>query len=214
MSESFKAALAAYPTTPHPADEASPRLSKADVAHLERWVSDERADEVWNTIHRAAQEHGTPLPVRFFIQETLGVRELAESMKHRRTNRRRYRERADQMVRIANFLRKPLPNGVLLIPTGVELARGLDEAAEKCREYVAVSRDRSGVLRWTRKSKPRHVFISKLSNDLYGLTGRWLDHAVAVLTEIALDEPEIDDDQVIWVRRGVRRSKPSSRRGK
>jgi hypothetical protein len=214
VSEPFKAVLAAYRTTPHPADGASPRLSKEDVAHLKRWMSDERADDVWNTIHRAAQEHGTALPVQFFIQETLGIRALAESVKHRRTNRTRYREWADQMVRIAKFLRQPLPNGVLLIPSGVELARGLDEAAQKCREYVAVSKDLSGVLRWTRESKPRHVFISKLSNDLYGITGRWLDHAVAVLTEIALDELEIDDDQVIWVRRGVRRNKPSSRRAK
>jgi hypothetical protein len=147
VSKSFKDILSAYATTPHPADGASPRLSKADVAHVKRWMSEERADEVWNTIRRAAQEHGTPLPVRFFIQETLGVRELAESMKHRRTNRKRYRERADQMVRIAKFLRQPLPNGVLLIPSGVELARGLDEAAQTCREYVAISRDLSGVLR-------------------------------------------------------------------
>ena len=214
MSETFKAALAAYQSTPHPADGNVPRLSPEDVAHLERWVADERADEVWNSIRNAVQDQGTVLPARFFIQETLGARELARSMSHRRKNRERYRKQAEQMVRTAKFLREPLPNGVLLIPSGGELARGLDEAAQTCRQYVDVSRDLSGVLKWTRESKPRHVFISKLSNDLYGLTGRWLDHAVAVLTEIAFDKSEIDDDQVIWVRRGVKRSTPIKKRHK
>lgn len=212
MSKSFKAVLTAYPTTPHPADGQAPRLSATDVAHLNRWSADERADEVWNTIRHAAQSHGTPLPVRFFIQETLAVRQFAESFKHRRDNRTYYRDRADQMRRIARFLRAPLPNGMLLIPTGMELASGLDEAAQKCREYVAVSRKLSGVLKWTRESKPLHVFMSLFSNDLHGFTGQWLDHEVAVLAEIAFDEAEIDDDRVIWVRRGVKRSKPASRR--
>jgi hypothetical protein len=214
VSKSFKATLAAYPITPHPADDDGrvPRLSSEDSAHLKRWARDDRADEVWNTIHRAAQSHGTPPPMLVLIQETLGARELAKSMNHRRKNRKQYRERADQMVRIAKFLRAPVPYGVLLIPTAMELARGLDEAAQKCREYVAVSRNLSGLLQWTRESKPRDVFISILSHDLHGLTGRWLDHEVAVLAEIAFDEAEIDDDQVIWVRRGVKRSKPASRR--
>jgi hypothetical protein len=207
VPEPFKVALAAYSTTPHPADDTPPRLSPADVAHLKRWVGDERADEVWNTIRNAVNEHGMALPVRLFIQETLAVRNLAESMKHRRKSRERYRKHANEMIRMANFLRAPLPNGVQLIPSGPKLARELDEAAQKCREYVAVSRDLSGVLKWTRESKPRDVFMSKLSNDLYGLTGRWLDHAVAVLTEIAFNVPEIEDDQVIWMRRGVQRRK-------
>jgi hypothetical protein len=59
-----------------------------------------------------------------------------------------------------------------------------------------------------------HTIISQLSNILRGLTGRWLDYEVAVLTEIAFDEPEIDSDQVIWVRRGVKRSTPGRKRTK
>jgi hypothetical protein len=37
---------------------------------------------------------------------------------------------------------------------------------------------------------------------------------VAVLTEIAFDELEIDSDQVIWVRRGVKRSRVVRKRAK
>jgi hypothetical protein len=182
-----------------------PRLHQKDIEHLKRWKDDDRADEVWNTIRRAALKRGMQLPPRVFIQHTLGARLVAESIDHRRANRERYRKNAEQMMRIAKFLRTPLPNGVLLIPTGGELARGLDEAAKKCREYVAVSRDQPSVVKWTRQSKPLHVFISQLSSDLYAITGRRLDYEVGVLAEIALDEPEIDPNQVIWVRRSVKR---------
>jgi hypothetical protein len=59
-------------------------------------------------------------------------------------------------------------------------------------------------MKWTRESKPSQVFMSLLSNDLKGISGKWLDHEVAVLTEIAFDKSEIDADKVIWARRGVR----------
>jgi hypothetical protein len=127
MAKSFKAALAAYQTTPHPADGASlPRLRDKDIAHLKRWLADERADEVWKTIDRAAQDHGTPVPVRFFIQETLATRKFAESItKHRQMDRIYFRKYANEMVRIASFLETPLPNGVLLILPAWNLLGGL-----------------------------------------------------------------------------------------
>jgi hypothetical protein len=31
-----------------------PRLTPADLAHLKRWADDDRAQEVWDTINRAA----------------------------------------------------------------------------------------------------------------------------------------------------------------
>jgi hypothetical protein len=61
------------------------------------------------------------------------------------------------------------------------------------------------VIKWTRESKPAHVFMSLLSNDLNGITGRWHDHEVAVLTQIAFGDPDFDKEQVFWVRRQVER---------
>jgi hypothetical protein len=210
VTKSFKGALAAYPTTSHPADSTRkpPRLSPADRAHLKRWADDERADKVWSTINSAAQKRGRVIPDRFFIQEILGARGIAESLNHRRKHRDQYRKYAAQMERDAKTLRQRLPNGITLIPNGDELAQKLDDAARTYRDYAAVSRNLPGVIKWTRESRARHVFISQVSNNLHGITGRWLDYEVAVLTEIAFDEPEIDSDQVIWVRRGVKRSKP------
>ena len=49
--------------------------------------------------------------------------------------------------------------------------------------------------------------MSLLSNDLKGITGRWLDQEVAVLTQIAFGDPDFDKEQVFWVRRRVNRSK-------
>ena len=110
------------------------------------------------------------------------------------------------MVEIAKVLRERLPNGFLLIPTGEELAERLDEAAQTYRDYVAVARNAARGMKWTRQSKPIHVFMSLLSNDLKGITRKWLDYEVAVLTEIAFDKPEIDADKVIWARRGAKRN--------
>jgi hypothetical protein len=198
MTDSFAAALTSYAE--------SPSLSLAHRAHVKRWSDDDRAEEVWNVIDRAAQECGRVLPVRFFIQETLGARDVAQSLHHQRKNRERYRKHAAQMMEIANVLRKPLPNGLLLIPNGAELAGKLADAAQKYREYVAPSRNVPGVIKWTRESKPAHVFMSLVSNDLNGIAGRWLDPEVAVLAQIAFDDPDIDREQVFWVRRRVERS--------
>jgi hypothetical protein len=167
VTESLKAVLAAYPSTPHPTDGLLPRLSPADVAHLKRWADDERADEVWNTIDSAAKERGMLFPARLFIQELLGARDIAESINHRRKHRDLYRKYAAQMERDAKTLRQRLANGLTLIPNGDKLAQRLDEAARTYRGYAAVSWNLPGVIKWTRESRPRHVFTSQLSNNLF-----------------------------------------------
>jgi hypothetical protein len=214
MTESFKDVLAAYPSTPHPADKSLPRLSRTDVAHLERWADDERADEVWNTIKAAVEKRGMLLPVGFFIREVLGTRDIATSLDHRRKYRERYRKHAARMAEIAKVLRERLPNGFLLIPTGEDLAKKLDEAAREYRDYVAVARNVVRGMTWTRQSEPMHVFMKQLSDDLKGVTGKWLDYEVAVLTEIAFGKLEIDTDKVIWARRGAKRNTKVSKRTK
>jgi hypothetical protein len=85
----------------------------------------------------------------------------------------------------------------------------LEDAAKQYRRYVAVSLNIPGEVRWTHKSKPSDIFISALSNLFNGLTGRWLDYEVAVLAQIAFDDPNIDNEQVIWIRRGIERSRAS-----
>jgi hypothetical protein len=205
VAKSFQAIVAAYQSDRHPVDGSQPRLSRAAVAHLKRWAKDERADEVWNTIESAAKKRGMLITPRFFIQEVLGTWSVATSIIHRRKHRQQYRKHAARMVEVAKILREPLPNGLLLVPTGEKLAEKLDDAARIYREHVAVARNEPLGMMWTRESKPLHVFMSLLSKDLKGITGKWLDYEVAVLAEIAFDKPEIDADQVAWARRGAKR---------
>ena len=149
----------------------------------------------------AARSRDIELPAGFFIQEVLGARDIATSMNYRQNNRERYRKYAAQMEEIANVLRKRLPNRLPLMPTGEELAGRLEAAARRYRDYVAVARNETRGMNWTRELKPLQVFMSLLSNDLKGISGKWLDDEVAVLTEIAFDKSEIDTDRVIWARR-------------
>jgi hypothetical protein len=109
------------------------------------------------------------------------------------------------MQKAANILREETPDDFLLIPSGKKIARMLEDAAKQYRDYVAVSWSSAGVVKWTRQSRLTDIFASGLSNILRNLTGKWLDHEVAVLTQIAFDDPDFDNDQVIWIRRGVER---------
>jgi hypothetical protein len=197
MPESFKAALISY---------SDPGLTTDQKAHLQRWADDDRADEVWQSIERAAQKNKKLLPEGFFIGEILAAKRVAISIGHRWKYRERYRKQAEQMERIAKFLREPRPAGIPPYPPATELARMLDEAAHNFRGEVAISRDLPGVVKFGRQSKPPTVFMTMVSNDLNNITGCWLDKEVAVLTEIAFDSPDvIDPDDARWARRRVGR---------
>jgi hypothetical protein len=213
VTKSFRAALIAYPREKD-VNGSLPHLSSADVAHLKRWADDERADEVWKAIESAAKKRGMLIPPRYLIQEVLGARDLVATIRHRRKYRERYRKHAARMVEVAKILREPLPNGLMLMPSGADLADRLDQAAQTYRDFVAAARNETEGLTSTRQSKSIHVFMGFLSKDLKEITGKWLDYEVAVLSEIAFDKPEIDSDQVIWARRRVKRDRRASKRTK
>jgi hypothetical protein len=210
MTESFKAALISYAETPD--------LTLEDRAYLQRWSDDDRADEVWQTIDRAAHKHGLLLPRNVFITEILAVRRVAEAIAGRGKYRARFRTYARQMEEIAEFLRKRHPAGMPpTLPRSEELARMLDDAARAFRMEVDPSRDIPGVVKVTRKSDAPDVFASQVSNYLQDITGRWLDDEAAVLTEIAFEEiGDVESEQVKWLHRKAKRrrevSKPRPRK--
>ena len=204
MPNSFRAALTTYATTPD-STGTLPHLTKADRKHLKRWADDDRADQNWESIKSATRQHWLMLPDGFFewflIQEILGQRRLAESIGSFRKQRDVYRKYAADLQEAANLLREKPPDGI----QRDELARKLADVAEQYQTFIAISWDNPGVVRWTRKSKPSDIFISSLSNILKDLAGRWLDPQVAVLAQIAFNDPDIDDEQVVWIRRKVER---------
>jgi hypothetical protein len=201
--EPFKAVLREYEKSSSSSD---------DRAHLQRWADDDRAEEVWDKIERAAQENNVRLPAEYFIQEILAARPVAIAIGRRGELRERYRNTADDMERFAKFLRHPHPYGMPPYPHGTKLAEMLDDAASYFRNQVEPSRNMPGVLKFTRESKPHMIFVSMVSNDLKGIAGRWLDEEVGVLAEIVFDSPDIIDVEAVrWVRQQSPRRKKGRR---
>jgi hypothetical protein len=148
--------------------------SSDDRAHLQRWADDDRVEEVWHKIERAAHNNKLRLPAKYFITEILADRRVAMAIGHRGKWRERFRNAADEMERTAKFLRKPHPYGMPPYPPGTKLAEMLDDAASYFRKQVEPSRDLPGILKFSRKSKAYTVFMSMVGNDLKEITGRWL----------------------------------------
>jgi hypothetical protein len=173
-----------------------------DRAHLQRWIDDDRAEQVWDEIQCAVRNNNLWLPPKTFIRDILAARPVAIAIAHRRKLREHYRTAAKQMERVAKFLRKPHPYGMPGYPQSTKLARMLDDAASYFRKEVEPSRNVPGVLKFSHKAEPHMIFMSMVSNDLKGETGRWLDEEVAVLAEIAFDWPDVIDlEAVRWARR-------------
>jgi hypothetical protein len=192
--ESFNAVLREY--------KKSSASGSDDRAHLARWINDARAEQVWDKIQCAVRSNNLRLPPKRFIIDILAARRAAMAIGHRGKLRKRYRNAADEMERLATFLRKPHPYGMPGYPQSTKLARMLDDAASYFRKEVEPSRNVPGVLKFSHKAEPHMIFMSMVSNDLKGITGRWLDEEVAVLAEIAFDWPDpIEPEAVRWARR-------------
>jgi len=192
--ESFKTALREY--------KKSFALGSDDRAHLQRWIDDDRTEQVWDTIQRAVRSNNLRLPPKTFISDILAARRVAIATGHRGKLRECYRNAADEMERVAKFLRKPHPYGMPGYPQSTKLARMLDEAASYYRTIVEPSRNVPGVLKFGRQSQSHMIFMSMVSNDLKRITGRWLDEKAGVLAEIAFDSRDIIDPEAVrWVRR-------------
>jgi hypothetical protein len=201
--ESFNAVLREY--------KKSSASGSDDRAHLQRWINDDRAKQVWDKIQCAARSNNAWLPPKIFITEILGARRVAMVIGHRGKLRERYRNAADEMERVAKFLRKPHPYGMPPYPLSSKLARRLDDAASYFRKVVEPSRKVPGVLKFSREAQPHMIFMSMVSNDLKEITGRWLDEEVAVLAEIAFDWPDVIDPEAV---RWVRRQSPARKKGR
>jgi hypothetical protein len=203
-TESFNTALREY--------KKSSAWVSDDRAHLQRWIEDGRAEQVWDKIQCAVRSNNLWLPPKIFITDILAARRVAIATGHRGKLRESYRNAADEMQRVAKFLRKPHRYGMPGYPQSTTLARMLDDAAGYFRTEVEPSRNVPGVLKFSRQSQPHMIFMSEVSNDLKGITGRWLDEEVAVLAEIAFNWPDvIEPEAVRWARRqGPGRTKSRS----
>src|SRR6266550_582915 len=131
--ESFNTALREY--------KKSPAWSSDDHDHLQRWIDDDRAEQVWDKIQCAVRSNNRRLPPKTFINDMLAARRVAIATGHRGHLRECYRNAADEMERLAKFLRKPHPYGMPGYPQSTKLAWMLDDAASYFRKEVEPSRN-------------------------------------------------------------------------
>lgn len=204
---SFKAVLREY--------KKSSAADLDDRDHLQRWIDDDRTEQVWNEIQHAARSKNPWLPPKTFtetfIKDVL-ARRVAIAIAHRKEVRKYYRSAAKKMEWVARFLHEPHPYDMLGYPQSTKLARMLDEAASYYRTIVEPSRNVPGVLKFGRQSQAHMIFMSMVSNDLKRSTGRWLDEKVGVLAEIAFGARDIIDPEAVrWVRRHRNKGRPASR---
>src|SRR5712671_5393279 len=81
--ESFKTALREY--------KKSFALGSDDRAHLQRWMDDDRTEQVWDTIQRDVRSNNRRLPPKTFISDILAARRAAIGTGHRGKLRECYR---------------------------------------------------------------------------------------------------------------------------
>jgi hypothetical protein len=182
-------------------------LGAADVAHINRWAEDPRAEEVWQEIKTHADAHCGWLPPEYFIQNVLAQRSIAQHP-DAITN---YGEQASAAEALARFLNRfgelppPAPKVLEKFPNLVE---SLEGAALLLREYEKVQKA-SRLARVSRKAstRGRSLFMLWINQLLREVCGKDLDSAAAVLTDIAFPEKETTLDQVRTARRPLSRRK-------
>jgi hypothetical protein len=99
--ESFKAVLREY--------KKSSASDSDDRAYLQRWVDDDRAEQVWDKIQCAARSNHRWLPPKTFIRDILAARPVAIAIAHRRKLRKCYRNAAKKWSGLLRFCANRTP---------------------------------------------------------------------------------------------------------
>ena len=184
---------------------------EADRAHLERWLGEPRADEIWSTVRKHAIDKHRVISADLFVGEVLSCRTLAENPEIFP----QYLAHAKSAETLASFLRGPasgeLPPPMPNIPNYLCLAAALEEAARLLRDQAVFSA-KAGIVKKSRKKKTqsRVVFIQFLHDVMNALCGQPLDYEVSVLTDIAFPGSETSIEAV----RAARRTKKPQKRTK
>jgi hypothetical protein len=162
--------------------------SSAIRAHLQRWLDDERADDVWKAVSKAAGANlGTEEFIRFVASTAMSSRALPVRIKT-------YKREAGAALsgygaRVAEAFGSNKSLG--------EIAELLEEVAWQLRfrERVAMlDRYPAGAISRRQKgdSQQRRAFSLSMSDFFEERCGKWMDDEAGVLLEIAFG-PKGDD---------------------
>ena len=180
-------------------------LGAADVAHINRWAEDLRAEEVWHEIKTHADAHCGWLPPEYFILNVLAQRSIAQHPDAIPN----YGEQASAAETLARFLNRfgelppPAPKVLEKFPN---LVASLEGAALLLREYEQQQKaSKLACFSRNTSTRARSAFMLWINQFLRAICGLDLDNSAAVLTDIAFPEKVTTADQVRAARRPTTR---------
>jgi hypothetical protein len=210
-------------------------LSDADKAHLQRWASEEYRDHfIWQRLEAAARKENL-LPMDSFylglIQESLYMRRHAESvasgidldLRHNERLHQWQRELAKKADDLADFYRwAKQHSGIAMF--FYRFLRPVNELEQLHRQEAALFRQRTSRppkpgVRLSRQDRSKgrkglrriNAFVDLANAYLeYGFSGKPDHEAIALLTEIAFPDFDVDPE---YVRKALRPSTTAGRRG-
>lgn len=185
-----------------------PFQGAADRAHLERWSKDPNAEDVWRRLVKDrglspdTSEEWSYRSAYYLIRYVLAVRREVDAEERHDVSKRATFSEQDEIVRfIRQIARVPGATPVKNPEVWRLMANSLRAVAEMCLSQIPLT-----VMPPSKRGKtqPRQRFSARLSEHLHGLTRKWADGEVAVLTEIAYPGEEVSAEMVRAARRKLR----------
>lgn len=219
---SFKAELLAYRASMKPpkipgakGPDGLGSRNSADLELIERWLDDERVDDIWQKLKKANPN----IEARTFIKTTCLARKSARGTVNRtygadwQSGSRKGRTRgwADELrdVKAQISRRLSLPPSAI---DPADVADFLESCAHQVRDYqLLFNLSDHGGLRDRPKfqlsqkdqagTRVRLLFMQIMGDYFFSTTGKWMDEQVAALTEIAFPGKELDRDDASTARK-------------
>jgi hypothetical protein len=201
----FKELLTEFVKQAASGDELPGRLFRdGDATHLKRWLSDDRADEIYEKINSNKQFHFNR--AFDFIMITLRLRHLAEesdALNRKVATLERGGKKAGQKER--KRAARMLANSEMSLDEFAAISASVKEH-EHPAKFVDLPRDLS-VRSDEKGSRKRTLFCRLLSKSVHRQTGQWHDAEVATMCEIAFGGDSVTLDTVRSARRESTRKK-------
>jgi hypothetical protein len=188
-----------------------PLVLKDDRALLERWLEDERANEVWSVIRVHVEQYegptGVDAPMQFirFILTTKKAAERENEVIPKIT------EAKAAAKKLLSRLRTEIAEGIRTLPDE-KLVPFLESTVAELRAFHPIVTSPPRVRSGKNGSRARTLFIRDVSALVRDVTGKWLDEKVGIITEIAFNT--LDIIGVDTVRKARRQTVRKARRQK
>jgi hypothetical protein len=183
-----------------------------DQAHLDRWVNDDRAEEIWQKIQKLLPPANKLDPLDTIIPAVLLARRSAQSApnpksiidSHKR-RARQYLKRAEQLEALARAWRDLAKGNHRRSKEALDRAKAHEQEACGWRKASQKRPPKSQFLSRVDKSGSRkHRFFMKAVGEwIEEVCGGAMDGVTAVLNDIAFDTPEAT---TVFQARSARRS--------